>query len=225
MVNRTGETMTDEKRSKVGKSNVRRSKSHERRIAHLLTDWTGVEFRRRRVEGRDVTVVERESTADVIPVRGDIIFSIEAKCGECTSLDGLLKDPTVNKFTKWWHQSVYDAEILTSVLKRKIYPMLFFKPAPAFDWVALDKTVFDRNILQPSASVKVQFDLAKARGISPWFNVLGLDAYTLMEEIEHDVSHSKSNAVMKAIRLPSLYLMRWRDLEANVDPKSFFIQT
>lgn len=215
--------MTD--RSKVGKSNVRRSKTHERRIAHLMTDWTGVEFRRRRVEGRDTTVVERESTADVIPVRGDIIFSIEAKCGECTSLDGLLKDPKINKFTKWWHQCVYDANILTSVLKRKIYPMLFFKPAPAFDWVALDKEVFTSGLLKPSSHAMANHDLARSRNIPVWFNVLTLDAYALAGSIEHDVSHSKSHAVLKSLELPSLFLMRWRDLELNVDPKSIFVQT
>ncbi len=60
--------------SKIGKSNVRRSKGHERQVAHYLTDWSGQEFRRRRVEGRDVTVIERESTADVIPVK--VIFTV-----------------------------------------------------------------------------------------------------------------------------------------------------
>ncbi len=213
-----------EKMSRVGKSNVRRSKTHERRIAHLMTDWTGVEFRRRRVEGRDVTVVERESTADVIPVKGDIIFSIEAKCGECTSLDGLLKDPKTNKFTKWWHQCVYDANILTEVLKRKIYPMLFFKPAPAFDWVALDKSVFSNGLLKPTCNAMENYEKAKALGSNIWYNSLMLDAYDLVGEIEHNVSHSKRNEVLKSLQLPSLYLMRWKDLEANVDPKSIFVQ-
>ena len=38
-----------EEMSRIGRSNVRRSKSHERRVAHLLTEWAGVDFRRRRV--------------------------------------------------------------------------------------------------------------------------------------------------------------------------------
>ena len=82
--------LTFDEMSRIGKSNVARSKSHERRVAKLLQDWSNVEFRRRRVEGRDSTVIERESTADVIPVKGEILFSIEAKCGECTNIDGLL---------------------------------------------------------------------------------------------------------------------------------------
>lgn len=206
-----------EKMSKVGKSNVRRSKTHERRIAHLMTDWTNVEFRRRRVEGRDITVVERESTADVIPVKGEIIFSIEAKCGECTSLDGLLKDPKTNKFTKWWHQCVYDAMILSDVLKRKIYPLLFFKPAPSFDWIAIDQAVFKDKILKP-----ITGDHKKE---SVWFNCLQLDFFDRLGAVEHNVSHSKKNSVMKAIELPSLYLMRFKDFAENVDPTSIFVKS
>lgn len=213
-----------EKRSKIGKSNVRRSKTHERRIAKLLTTYTNVEFRRRRVEGRDVTVVERESTADVIPVKGEIIFSIEAKCGECTSFDGLLKDPKINKFTKWWHQCVYDAMILTDVLKRQIYPLLFFKPAPSFDWIAIDKRVIDNGIIRPSDLAIDDHRRAIERGDKIWFNALQLDMYDRLGPIEHDVSHSKRNAVLKAIELPSLYMIRWRDFELNVDPKSIFVK-
>ena len=60
--------------SKVGKSNVRKGKTYERRVAGLLTEYTGQEFRRRRVEGRDLSVVERESTASsVISENYDIV--------------------------------------------------------------------------------------------------------------------------------------------------------
>jgi len=80
-------------RSKIGKSNVRKGKTYERRVASLLGEFTGVQFRRRRVEGRDLSVVERESTADVIPVTGDIKFSIEAKSGKGFSFDAILGNP------------------------------------------------------------------------------------------------------------------------------------
>ena len=69
-----------EKMRAVGKSNVRRGKTYERRVSNLLTEWSGEEFRRRRVEGRDSNVIDRESTADVIPASKKIIFSIEVKC-------------------------------------------------------------------------------------------------------------------------------------------------
>ena len=85
-------------RSKIGKSNVRKGKTYERRIAGLLTEFTNAEFRRRRVEGRDLSVVERESTADVIPVSREINFSIEAKSGKGFSFDALMGNQKKNTF-------------------------------------------------------------------------------------------------------------------------------
>lgn len=204
-----------EEMSRIGRSNVRRSKSHERRVAHLLQDFTGVEFRRRRVEGRDSTVVERESTADVIPVKGEILFSIEAKCGEAISWDGLLTNPKNNKFTGWWHQTTYDSIILTEVMKRKYYPLLFFKPHPNFDWIAIDKNVFSDGYIRDKEGIQIP---------KPSFPCLTFDTYDFIGEVRGDISHSRKNPVYKEIKLPSIYLIRWRDFEANVDPKSIFIE-
>ena len=53
--------------SQVGKSNVATAKCHERRVAKLLTEWSGREFRRRRVEGRESDTVLRDLTGDVVP--------------------------------------------------------------------------------------------------------------------------------------------------------------
>lgn len=216
---------TAEEMSRIGRSNVRRSKSHERRVAHLLTDWSGIEFRRRRVEGRDSTVIERESTADVIPVKGDILFSIEAKCGECTSLDGLLANPIPNKFTTWWHQCVYDAQLLSQTFNRAFYPLLFFKPHPNFDWIAIDQAVFTSNILTPTEIAKPSYALARDHNMFIWMPHLAYDGYNLVGPITHNVSHSKKNPVMKALTLPSLYMIRWKDFAHSVDPTSIFVQT
>lgn len=205
---------TKEEMSRIGKSNVRRSKTHERKVAHLLQNFTGVEFRRRRVEGRDTTVVERESTADVIPVKGNILFSIEAKCGEPTSWDGLLSNPHNNQFTKWWHQTTFDARILTEVLKREIYPLLFFKPHPNFDWIAIDQKVFKDGLLR---------DKDNKSYLAPWFTHLTFDSYENLGFIRHDVSHSKKNKVMVELELPNLYFIRWKDFESNVLPSSIFV--
>ncbi len=204
-----------EEMSRIGRSNVRRSKNHERRVAHLLTDWSGIEFRRRRVEGRDSTVIERESTADVIPVKGEILFSIEAKCGECTSLDGLLANPKSNKFTMWWHQCVYDAMLLSGTFNRKFYPLLFFKPHPNFDWVAIDQAVFAQELLRPRG---VDLPLIKI-----WMPHIAFDAYNLIGPVTANISHSKKNLVMKALDLPSLYMIRWKDFAEAIDPTSIFV--
>ena len=224
-----------EEMSRIGKSNVRRGKSNERAVAKLLAEWTGKEFRRRRVEGRDATVVERESTADVIPVKGEILFSIEVKCGECPSIDGLLANPINNKITKWWHQATYDANLLTKVLvdgkdnaKRlkdgkytKYYPLLFFKPGNGFNWIAIDREVFALKLLNPKLDGK---DLSILDRLDrPWMPNLLFDAYDRCGEITHDISHSRRNKEPISLKLPSLYFIRWKDFEASVEPSSIFI--
>lgn len=208
--------MSNPDRSKIGKSNVRKSKTHERRVAHLLTDWSGIEFRRRRVEGRDATVVERESTADVIPIKGTVHCSIEAKSGRNFSLDALLANCQTALFTTWWHQATYDCTILNEVFKREFYPMVFFKPHANFDWVAIDQKVFTNNILKP-------LDGHQSLG-SIWFPSLAFNQYERVGPITMDVSHSKKNKDMRALTLPSLYFCRWKDFATYVDPKSFFIE-
>ncbi len=204
-----------ERASKIGKSNVSTSKSHERRLARLLTEWSGVEFRRRRVEGRDSTVVERESTADVIPVTGRIWFSIEAKKGKGFSLDAMLNNPGGCLFTEWWHQTCYDAEILTGVLKQEYLPLLFFKPQPAFDWLAVDQTAFKQQKLKPR-------DGSDRADI--WFTHLAYDPYAAFGPITMDTSHSKKHPVMVSLQLKPVYLVRWRDFAANILPTSMFAQ-
>ena len=216
--------LTHEQMSKIGKSNSRRGKSHERRVAHLLSDWSGVEFRRRRVEGRESTVVERESTADVIPVKGSIIFSIEAKCGECTSFDGLLANPAANKFTTWWHQCVYDTTILNKVFNRDFYPMLFFKPQANFDWVAVDQAVFKSQILRPSINSIDKHKECIDNGKHIWMPNIAFDVYDLIGFVSHNISHSKKNPIMTELKLPSLYMIRWKDFANSVDPVSIFFQ-
>ena len=202
-------------RSKIGKSNVRKSKTHERRVAHLLTDWSGIEFRRRRVEGRDSTVVERESTADVIPVKGSVYCSIEAKSGKGFSLDALLSNCQSSLFTSWWHQAAYDCTILEDVFKRQFYPMLFFKPHANFDWVAFDKRLIEDGILKPKNTTNTPFKI--------WFPAIAYDYFAINGPITLDVSHSH-NKVLKTIDLPPFYMSRWKDFANYVDPTSFFTE-
>lgn len=179
--------------SQVGKSNVSRSKTLERRVANLFQDWTGELFRRRRVEGRDSTIVDRESTADVISVKQGFRFSVEVKCGAGFSLDSLMANPHNCLVTKWIHQSVYDAEILQKAVGYKIYPLLFFKPSPGLDWVALSLNCV--GDLLPEVP-------------DPAITYCG---YSKCGPIECDVSHSKKNKKMISLQLPNIIFMRWKD--------------
>lgn len=194
--------------SEIGKSNVRRSKSHERRVAKLLTEWSGVEFRRRKVEGREESVIAKESTADVIPVSRNFIFSIEAKCGENFSLDALLVSPSTCLFTSWWFQTCYDAGLLTKYLGIPIYPMLFFKPLPAFDWVAFSPKVklCDKNDI-PRDNI--------------WFPHLLFNYYDQLE-ITGNISHSKKNKILVTMKLDSAIICRWKTFADQVGPCGLF---
>jgi len=196
--------MTDH--SRIGKSNVRKGKTLERRVANLFTDFTGLEFRRRRVEGRDASVIERESTADVIPVKGDIIFSIEVKSGQFGSFDAVLANPAGTIFTKWWHQTCYDAKLMTELFKKDYFPFMFFKFNRNSDWVAISKRAFT---------------LLKCDKLIPYFD---LDYFDYCGLITHNVSHTdnRANEVQIGLQLDAIRMMRWRDFISAVDPKSIF---
>lgn len=206
--------------SKVGKRNVATGKSHERRCKNLLTEWSGVEFRRRRIEGRgdDVSVVE--GVADIIPVTGKIIFAIESKKGENFSIDGLFLNPHKAKFTEWWHQVNYDAQILTEKLGEKRWPLLFFKPHPNWDWVAVPTACFEQGILKPKSDGLVVINNGAC-----WFQHIRYDAYKWIGPVEHDVSASSRRPVMKALYLEPCIMCRWKDFANEVDHKTIFVQS
>ncbi len=186
--------------SKIGKSNVRKGKTYERRVANLLTEYTGELFRRRRVEGRDVSTIERESTADVISVSKDINFSIEVKSGKGFSLDALLANPEKCLFTTWWHQATYDAVLVSKAFNRDISPLLFFKGSGTTDWLAIPT-----YILGDSKVAKLDYVYTK-------------------NPIKMNVSHTdkKSNEVIVELNLPSVSFIRWHDFASAVSPKIFF---
>lgn len=215
-----------EKQSKIGRSNVRRSKGHERTIAKFLTDWSGQEFRRRRVEGRDVTVIERESTADVIPVKGDIHCSIEAKCGEVQTFATLMSNPKGCKFTEWWHQANYDAELVAKVLGRPFYPMLFFRPYINQNWVAVSHQLFWKGIFKPRVEdPNWTADCLAGVRYNIWFPHFLFDAYDVIGEVSFNVVRTKEKKNFKYVplKLDSMVICRWQDFAANVDPASFFL--
>ena len=225
--------------SEIGRSNVQTSKAHERRVAHLLADWSGEQFRRRRIEGRGRDTVGVDLTGDVIAVEKLARFNIEAKKEEGFSFNALLANITNNKFTGWWHQSTYDASIVSEVVGKEMLPMLFFKPHPNHDFVAIDVAAL--VFLKPKGNVlpadecaakaamidsgKVRpHDAVRYRFKRPWFPHLLFDEYRYCGPIEDNVSHTKNkkNKKMVSLELPACYICRWRDFAERVDPTSFF---
>jgi hypothetical protein len=193
----------------IARSNVSRSKSHERRWADLLSQWTGVQFRRRRIEGRTEDTILINSTGDIIPTRGSIHFNIEAKIGKGFSFDSILKAPQKALFTAWYHQSSYDAKLFTDVHDRKVYPFVFFKPTMNSDWVALSSKAF-YDVLQP---VKTHADVPR----------LDFDHFGKCGPIELNVSRTK-NKSMVSLELDPVTFVRWPDFRDGIRPESFFTE-
>jgi hypothetical protein len=206
--------------SKVGKRNVATSKSHERRCKKLLTDWAGVEFRRRRIEGRGDDVTVLEGVADIIPVEGKVIVAIESKKGENFSFDGLFVNPHGAKFTEWWHQVNYDARLLTEKTGEKRWPMLFFKPHPNWDWIAVPTACFTQGIFRKKYWIPGDENIHMTRC---WFQHIKYDAYGWLGPIEHNVAASNKNKVLKAIELEPCTICRWKDFAEEVHPQSIFV--
>lgn len=194
--------------SKIGKSNVRRSKNHERRVAHLLTEWSNRPFRRRIATGRDSTIIERESTSDIIPATGDTIFTIEAKCGKGFSLNGILENPKTNIFTVWLHQVHYDAMIVSNVMNKDYYPLLFFKPHPNHDFIAFPNHLLESNIIKPQLPLEG----------------FVTSIYKYNGPISHNVNRTKKKANYKYIEITigDMFITQWKKFADCVDANDVF---
>lgn len=212
---------TKEEISKICSSSVKTSKVHERRVANLLTEWSGVPFRRRRIQGREGALRMAELAADVIPTAGDFDMSVECKKGKDFSLEALMANQKTSKFSKWWLQCCYDAQLVSQDQGRTVYPFMFFKPEPAFDWVAFSANMAlrpkDGLVLRP------QVEEAVRRGDRVWwFPHLLFDEFAYCGPVEGDISHSAKHPKMVSIDLDPVVICRWREFERSVDPKSTF---
>jgi len=201
----------------VGKSNVATAKCHERRVAKLLTEWSGREFRRRRVEGRESDTVLRDLTGDVVPAdaKNRCRFNLEAKKGKGFSLTSILGGYSTCKFSEWYHQSTYDANLVSKALGLDIKPMVFFKPNPNLDWIAFDWTAMEY--------LRFKNDIHKG-SVRPWFPHLLFDHYAYCGPISFNISHTKNrkNRVIVPLQLAPCFICSWNDFAANVNPDSFF---
>jgi len=161
--------------------------------------------------------IARDLTGDVIPVDRSCYFNIECKSREDFSLDAVLSNPRGCQFTQWWHQTNYDAKLCSEQHNRPVMPLLFFKPIPNWDWIAIDTEAI--GILSPKP-------LATSDWIrsSLWFPHFLFDFYVQLGEISHNVAHTKKdkNKVMVPLKLRPCFICRWRDFAAHVEPESFF---
>lgn len=189
--------------SKIGRSNVRKGKTLERRVANLFQSYTNEQFRRRRVEGRDLSVIERESTADVIPVSKTSKYIIEVKSGAGFSFDALLSNPEKCQFTKWWHQASYDAELVSKLTSVQVYPLLWFKES-THDWISIPQESLQYlEIVGDLPCIKYHYTV----------NPISMNVVN---------TANKDNYKMVPITLHDICVLRWQDFTKHIKPQSIF---
>jgi len=198
--------MTKRTASQIGKSNVNRGKSNERRIAALLSEWSGYTFRRRRVEGRDNLTVSRDLTGDVIAGDYNFMFIIEGKCGKGFSLDALLNSYSTSIFSKWWVQNNYDTFIAKQVTDQEFFPMLFFRPSPNLDWIA-----FSANAL-----LKL---ISKTKNVDD-LDCLKYNYYN--RTIQYNITNNKKHPTMQNVALDDVIFCRWKDFAKTISTENLF---
>ncbi|MDP6586007.1 MAG: hypothetical protein QF535_15255, partial [Anaerolineales bacterium] len=163
-----------------------------------LCEWTGVNgFRRTPQSGGfnksyKTKVGEREFASDIMceqPVK----FTIEIKSEDGFSLDALMNSDTAHtcKFTSWWFQTNCDA------INVKKFPLLWFKPVPNWDWVALSQ------------------EGVKALAVPESVTRIDINAY------KGPVTKTRNNEdgvkTEITIPLPNPVIFRWKDIKADVN--------
>lgn len=210
-------------RSAIGKSNSRKGKTYERTVSKMLSEWSGVKFRRRRVEGRDSTTILVNSVADVVPADGVFVFSVEAKNQAKFSMDALMANPSSCAFGSWWLQACYDAQLRYNMTKCLTYPMLIFKPDPSHHWVAFSSKSI--NLLQPSDKTRQIWERIFGPTNRLWFPHLMFDHYDHMPPIKGNISHSPKHKVEVSIQLDPVVLCRWQTFAENISPSNLITRT
>jgi hypothetical protein len=194
----------DVDRSKLGRSNKRKGKTFESRVAHILTEFTGVNFRRVPCSGGfnkfgGVVVAEHVFSGDVLCDSPHFDFSVEAKNRQDITLTALLKNPGTAPFTKYWYQCVADA----AVNNRR--PMMFFKNARE-DWVVITK--HDAETLGVFNAPHLVFNVYQHP--------------LVLSTIGRDASGKKLETKVADVVLPTPVMVHWPQFIKVVDPKGLF---
>ncbi len=120
----------------------------------------------------------------------------------------MLANPITSLFGSWYHQTAYDASLLTSHCKRQVWPLLFFKPIPAQDWIAFAAAAL--TVLRPHGST--------IAGNRPWWPHLWYD-WLDGRQLTMNVSHGRKK-VNVSLDLGTVVICRWKDFASNVVPES-----
>ena len=188
--------------SRLGRLSKQKGKRGERRVATLLTEFTGKNFRKVPGSGgfnkQGIIVAERCFSGDIICDDLNFIFSVESKNRPNDfSIAQILAVPEKAPFTHWWYQTISDADQV------RLFPMLFFKASQSST-----KTVGSEHIAITSEAFE-------AMGCPDEMPRLTLDIYSQVSSLVVE-----GNSV--SVTLPMPIIVNWRIFIKHTDPTKMF---
>lgn len=188
-----------------GSRNNTNAKNFERRIAELWSKWTGVDFRRRKIEGHDRKTVINDGTADVICVDQSMIcrFCIECKKRKDFSFTATPFADTA-QFWDWFTQVACDTQLRShhDPQNRVYLPIVHFKPTPNHDFVAFYTADIVPLLVEP---------------IIPGYHIIPSFTKNITRKLIID-----ETPVTFEVNPNGVQLSTWADFKRCVDPKLVF---
>lgn len=126
--------------------------NHERKVAKLLSEWSGSKFIRTPMSGAIHNFKDKRVVSDIVaPLSvGEWPFSIEAKCVECSWEINTFIDGTSQTLNNHWKQCMSDSE------REELLPMLVFTKNYRDIFVMITKDVFDELEIAPQSYITMK---------------------------------------------------------------------
>lgn len=191
--------------SKVGKKSKSKGSAFERKVAEMLTKYTGVNFRKTPSSGgwnkQGVEVAGRVFCGDVICDQADFRFSVEAKNRKAFDILHLVRNPETDPFTEWWFQTTRDAK------SNDLLPIMFIRPRAG----------------SPHLLVALAESDLKALGIvTTGFKITRYDNTINFHVREKAPGDKRMDKHEVKARLPIPMLIHWETFKTDVDPNILF---
>ena len=123
----------------------------ERKIARLLSDWSGHKFMRTPMSGAIHNFKDKRLVSDIVaPMSiGEWPFSIEAKCVECSwELNTFIEGTSVT-LQQHWKQCYEDSQ------REGLLPMLVFKKNHREIYMMITESLFKELDIEPASYMTV----------------------------------------------------------------------
>lgn len=125
--------------------------NHERKVAKMLSEWSGQKFMRTPMSGAIHNFKDKRVVSDIVaPLSiGNWPFSIECKNVECTWEFNNFIEGTSMTLKEHWNQSVEDSK------REGLIPMLIFTKNRRDIYIMITKEVFYQLEIEPENYINV----------------------------------------------------------------------